>query len=295
MTKPARLGMLPAVAGRRSFSRWFSFRRANPPSFSPSSEAGSSAHGTARAPFAGSVRLGLALSLVAALVGCTSGTETGNPSLTGSLSYTGYSSDPEAFGVGQQGLVARVDSAWFALDRVSTLSCGADEGFEVSALGVGDHAAGNHNVTPFEAMAGEFCRMRLPFLEVSDDAMLAGAPASLAGHALLLTGSLADGTPFTIVSDSRPVVELDAVDGGFELASGQTDLLLAFDFASWLGGIDFSAAVRNSSDEIVISGEENADLLGEFDARLSSGVSLYRDRDGDGAVDREPQLLAAPR
>lgn len=225
---------------------------------------------------------------------CSSGTETGNPSFTGSLSYTGHSSAPDDYGVGKSGRIAEIDQAWFALDRVQTLGCDDAGVFDVPALGVGDHAAGNHNMTRFTAKASELCRVRLPFLEVSEDAV-AGVPAALRGHALLLSGTLADGTAFTIVSDARPVVELDATRGGFAITAGEADLLLAFDFAHWLGAVDFAAAIRNAEDEIVISGEENSELLAAFDAQLASGVALYRDGDADGVIDPDPELLAAPR
>lgn len=257
MTEATQLGMLRSVLGRRSLSRLS------------------------------------ALCLIFAAFGCNSGTETGNPSLTGSLSYTGYSSAPADYGVGEPGQIARVDAAWFELDRVSSEDCASGNAFEIAPLGVGDHAAGNHNVLSFEANAGAVCGLKVPFLEV--EAAPSGAPSALSGHTLLLRGALADGTPFTIISDARPTVELLAVDGSFELAADDADLLLAFDFAAWLKDVDFGAAARNADDEIVITSRENSELLAVFDARVASGIALYRDRDADGVVDRDPELLAEPR
>lgn len=235
--------------------------------------------------------------LVASLLaGCNSGTETGNPSVVGSLSYTGYSSAPQDYSVGKAGRVARIDSAWFALGEVtvSGKSCeGGGDSFVAPALGAGDHASGAHNTTAFEAPTGAFCSVELPFLEVEETA--ANQPPELAGHAVVLQGALANGTPFEIVSDVHPVVELASRAEGFVLDADRANLLLAFDFAVWLEAVDWAAASANADGELVISKAENSAMLTQFDAALGDGVALYRDRDGDGVIDTNPELLAAPR
>jgi hypothetical protein len=227
--------------------------------------------------------------------GCTGGTETGNPVVQGTLSYTGYSSAPERFGVGEGGDIATIRSAWFNLEAltVSVAGCGSQEGeaFTVAALGLGDHAAGAHVSTPFEARPGAFCSVQLPFVTVPADAT--AGPPQVRGHALLLTGALADGTEYSIVSDTQPVVELQAPVGGFALSSGRADVLVAFDFSTWLQDLDLAGA--NLTDgNIVVSAESNQDLLATFEASLSAGVALYRDAGADGVLDDNPELLAAP-
>lgn len=228
--------------------------------------------------------------------GCAGGTETGNPSFTSSLSYTGYSSRPDEVGLREDGSVATVESAWFNLDRISVNgagSCDTDAipAFVVPALGAGDHAAGNHNTLKYEARPGAFCGVNVPFVPVTESA---GAPAELLGHALLLTGKLADGTRFRIVSDATPVVALEASGVAFTLTEKSGNLLLAFDFAAWLSGVDFAEAER-SADAILISQEANLPLLQRFDAALAPGVHLFRDRDGDGVLDTMPEELARAR
>lgn len=246
-----------------------------------------------RAPRA---RAGLAASclcLATLAAGCAGGTETGNPSFTSALGYTGYSSKPEEIALRDGGRVASVQSAWFELDRISVLAsgaCGSDAppAFVVPALGLGDHAAGNHNSTAYQAEPGSFCAVEIPFVRVTEPAR---APAELAGRALLLTGTLADGTPFTIASDTTPVVRLEADAGSFALARGEGDLLVAFDFATWLGNVDFSSADRGA-DGLVISNQTNPALLQAFEAALAPGIHLFRDRDGDGVLDANPEELA---
>lgn len=227
---------------------------------------------------------------------CNSGTETGNPSLTGALSYTGYSSKPSDFGVRDGGSLANIESAWLDLDAVSVSpdgECGIEggEAFVVPALGVGDHAAGGHNFTPFAAKAGTFCSVNLPFARVPSRGNGGSLPDELPGNSLLITGSLADGTPFSIASSATPVVELRAEGAGFALSADQADAVIVFDFAAWLDGVDFESADR-SDGAIVISADSNASLLSTFEQNLAAGVTLYRDRDGDGLIDVDAELLA---
>ena len=230
------------------------------------------------------------------LAGCTGGTETGNPVVvTGSLSYTGHSSAPEHIGVGEGGDVATVSSAWFQLERVgiSTEGCGSGRGqdFDVAALGLGDHAAGAHVSTAYSAEAGIFCSLELPFVSTSEET---AAPDELRGHAILLTGELADGTEFSIVSDAQPRLLLEAEASGFELAEGVADALVAFDFATWLDAIDFASAAVDGSD-IAISATSNSGLLEQFESNLAAGVVLYRDAGADGVLDARPEELARVR
>ena len=244
----------------------------------------------------GAAWLGLLLLLPSGA--CSSGTETGNPSLSlsGALSYTGYSSKPDEFGVREGGTVATVDNAWLDLDAVRVSpdgGCGiaGGEAFSVPGLGVGDHAAGKHNSTEFVAKPGSFCSVGLPFVRVADGVAGGALPTELGGQSLLLVGKLADGTPFTIKSAATPVLELRAEGSGFTLSSGQSDVLLAFDFAAWLEDVDFSSA-ELSDGQIVISADSNPELLAPFEAKLAAGVALYRDRDGDGLIDPDAELLA---
>ncbi len=226
--------------------------------------------------------------------GCTGGTETGNPVVTGSLSYTGYSSASDQIGVREGGELATVSGAWFELDTVSVASCDSagGEDFEVTALGIGDHAAGAHVSTSYQASAGSFCRVELPFARVADDA--SNGPEELRGHSLLLTGQLADGTEFSLVSDAQPRLLLEAEAGGFELSAELPDAVVAFDFATWLADLDFAGATLDAG-RVVISPDANGMLLEQFESNLAAGVVLYRDADGDGFLDAAPQELARVR
>jgi hypothetical protein len=234
------------------------------------------------------------LSLLAWGGACSSGTETGNPSLSGALSYTGYSSKPGEYGVREGGSVATVTNAWLDLGAVEVSpqgACGIEDGepFTVPGLGIGDHAAGNHNSTEYSAPAGRYCTVALPFVKVPRAA--SGLPDELLGQSLLIVGTLADGTPFSIASSAAPLIELRASSGGFSLSSEQADAVIAFDFAAWLGPVDFAAAASEDG-QIIISESSNVALLEQLEANWAAGVALYRDRDGDGLIDPDAELLA---
>jgi len=238
----------------------------------------------------------LLLTLAALAQACTGGTETGNPPFVAALSYTGFSSEPERISVREAGSAIVVRQAWLDLESVS-LSAGSgcetseDVALTVPGLGVGDHAAGAHVSTSFEATPAAFCRVTLPFARAADTA---AGPRELAGNSVLLLGELADGTPFSIASRATPTFELQAAAGSFRLDPEQHDILFAFDFAAWLSDLDFSGAERQDG-KIVVDGERNAALGQLFEQSLSRGISLHRDRDGDGQLDPSSQPIAAPR
>lgn len=241
--------------------------------------------------------LGLTLSLALLASACTGGTETGNPPFSGALSYTGFSSEPDRIAVRRAGSELTVQQAWLDLDSVSFSARGdcelaeEDAALTLPGLGVGDHAAGVHVITEFEAAPASFCRIELPFVRA--DAPGPG-PNEVAGNSVLLLGELADGTAVSIASQRAPVVKLEAEAGGFRLDAEQAELLLAFDFAAWLKGVDLGAAERTAG-AISIDVEHNPALLDAFEQNLSRGVSLHRDRDGDGQLDVDSRPIAEPR
>lgn len=244
-------------------------------------------------------RLAIALCFcgLAPFSGCSSGTETGNPSFQAEIAYTAYSSAPLRVGVRDANAEVDVESAWLDLDTVGLLragSCAASslgDSLLVPALGIGDHAAGNHNLVSFASDAGVFCALELPFVRAPERAVTGNVPPELAQHSIMLAGSLSDGTPFSLLSAATPVVRLAADAGSFEISENMAKSLIAFDVAAWFAGLDWSAASQRDG-AIFISIDENAELLTQFEQNLASGVALYLDRDGDGKLDAAPERLA---
>jgi len=238
-----------------------------------------------------------AFCLAATLGACSGGTETGNPPLfKAELSYTAYSGLPTLVGVRAPSSEVVVDHAWLDLDSVALLgagSCAASAPTPVSlpALGVGDHAAGQHNATSFALRGGEYCALELPFVLAPRAELGAGAPADLEHHSIMLAGELADGTPFTLLSTSTPRVRLRADSGSFEISENHARTLIAFDLAEWLADLNWADATRVDG-VIRITSEDNPALLAQFESQLGRGIALYRDENGDGQLDEQPERLA---
>ena len=240
--------------------------------------------------------IALCLGGLAPFSGCSSGTETGNPSFQAEIAYTAYSSAPLLVGVRDASADVDVESAWLDLDTVGLLRAGScssssSDALLVPALGIGDHAAGDHNLVSFASDAGTFCALELPFVRAPERAVTGDVPAELAQHSVMLAGSLADGTSFSLLSAATPVVRLAADAGSFEISANRAKSLIAFDVAAWLVGLDWSTANKRDG-TIFVSVDENADLLAHFEQNLASGVALYLDRDGDGKLDAAPERLA---
>ncbi|MDF3066559.1 MAG: hypothetical protein K0R38_2160 [Polyangiaceae bacterium] len=237
-----------------------------------------------------------AVALLGLATGCTGGTETGNPPFVAALAYTGTSSAPEDYALDSRGAVATVRSAWLDLEAVTLTPEGSCDGtgqpLVSPALGVGDHAAGAHVETSFEASAGRFCTATLPFVRART--VPSSAPEELEGRSVLLLGELSDGTPFSIASELEPRFELAAISSGIQLSPGDASLLVAFDFAAWLRPVRFAVATREDG-QIHIDAGSNPELLARFEAALGEGVALYRDPNADGVLDDDSELLARPR
>ena len=238
---------------------------------------------------------GLLVLAATPLGSCSSGTETGNPSFQAELSYTAFSSAPSQVGLPASDSAVVVENAWLDLAAVGLLnagSCSAAEAVAVSvpALGIGDHATGKHNVTLFELTAGSYCGIDLPFVHAASSALV-GAPDQLAEHSILIEGTLADGTPFQILSSATPTVHLAADAESFAVNESSPHALIAFDLAAWLADLDFASAARVGG-SIHVSALDNPALLARFEQNLASGIALYRDDDGDGKLDPLPVRLA---
>ena len=238
----------------------------------------------------------LAIALSVPAGGCTGGTETGNPPFQAELSYTAYSSAPSLVAVREPASQVVVDSAWLDLDTVALVgagNCGRAEPAQgsVPALGIGDHASGEQHATRFTLAGGEYCALDLPFVLARPAELQRGAPADLERHSIMLAGTLADGTPFALLSAATPRVHLAADADSFEITEKGAQNLIAFDVAQWLADMNWAEALRVDG-AIRISPEDNPALLAQFESNLARGIALYRDADGDGKLDEMPVRLA---
>ena len=180
-----------------------------------------------------------------ASLGCTSGTETGNPPVVGtvSLGLAAFSSAPESasFGMAQGGLlVVPCDPAREALEP-----SGGD--YDLLAAQT-------------EEVEGdlELCSLRLALEPSSSE-----SPELPLGMAIYLHGVRADGSEFEVLSGSAQTLELDAAaDAPF----GSEPLVLGFDVGVWFQGVDVHGAHSGADGIARLDTTLNPDLLAAFDA-----------------------------
>lgn len=233
--------------------------------------------------------------LMTGSVGACVGTETGNPSFTGELSYNTYTSDAAVVALRAPAGGITVESAWLVLGDVSFVPdgrCGGEvpESVHATGLGVGDHASPVAPSTPLMVPSGDYCGARLPF-ERAEAGELRGAPPALLGHSILIDATLADGTPVRILSAFAGTIEITSASDPFPLRPGIADLLVGFDVAAWLEDIGLQDAQR-TGDAIEVSLRSNPGVLAAFEARLATGIGLFNDPTGTGQVTGTATVIA---
>jgi hypothetical protein len=223
-------------------------------------------------------RTGLLLLLLVTF-GCA-GTETGNPSFMGELSYDAYSSDVarvalRSSGASEQSGLTLVDAAWLVLGDVSfSASCeGPNNEAEVHATGIGegDHAAEGRVVTALVLPEGGYCGASVPFARATE--AFAG-PSELAGHSILIDGVAPNGESFRLRSALQSTVTLTGA-APFAIDEAHDTVLIGFDLAVWLDAIAWDEAVVDGG-MIEIDDAHNAALLAAFERAIARGTGLYR-------------------
>jgi hypothetical protein len=237
-----------------------------------------------------------ALGLGLWLLGCA-GTETGNPSFDGTVGYDAYTSQPQMVALrGQSEASVIVDAAWLVLGDVqigSSDSCGSEPVVDVPGLGVGDHVGSQAPVTHVELPAGaHYCEVSIA-LGLAEETP-AAAPAELAGHSILVSGTH-EGRAFRISSamDRRVSLSVRPAEG-FVLDADYSGLLFGFDLARWLKDLPWSKASTDADGTLLIDTEHSPEALRAFEAQVDEGIGLFTDPDGDGKRDANQAAVALP-
>lgn len=223
-----------------------------------------------------STRSAIAISL---LMGGCFGTETGNPPSV-ALGLTARSSDLSVASLEPEATGTRVERAWIALADVRAIEGLACDHVASSAavdLAVVDAIT---NEALGGVPAGDSCGVRATLVPVADPP--SGAPLSLEGRSILVTGVLADGRPFEIASASQPHVLVQGTP--FRTREGDA-LLIAVDVATWLRGLDLAALATEPDGVVRVGPSGPAAARDAFEANLAAGLAIFADADGDGALD----------
>lgn len=235
-------------------------------------------------------------------LGCSDpqgGTDVGNGAAV-SIDLRGYEQTPESsaksFTLGDG---ARIDELWMAVDRLRLrpgTNCGTPDGkIDVPNTLVADLIGSGvlGGAPSFAVEPGPFCRLQIGFHRLAIEDSPPGAPADLVGLSILMKGSRADGTPFTVSSRMTEMLTLNGTGGAFELPSGESPLFVAYELGAWMAALDLGTL---GSGPIVVNDAENTDRLRELEKAVRASASLFPDQDRDGnlsASERAPDKKLA--
>jgi hypothetical protein len=160
------------------------------------------------------------------------------------------------------------------------------------ALIVGDLAAPRLEVDiPVELRA--YCGMVAP-LENANAALPPNAPAELHDHSIVVLGHRADGVAFALAYPQLDELELQPPSAAtFDVKADAPPLLLAFDAAHWMDGVDLAQATLSADGSIRIDETANDALLLAFENNIDCSLELYSDADQSGDVSADDPLIAS--
>ena len=206
--------------------------------------------------------------VLSALAGCF-GTDTGNPPVTATLSAR--SGEPRVV-ISPSVAEVVIDEGWVSIrDARYVLGSACDHASDSVVVDLaGDIVRGVPTRLPEGAICG---------LHVSPGpaaALPLGAPEAFRDHTLLVRGTRSDGSPFELVSGETTGIDIVSTTDDVVLAM-DGHVLLAFDVARWLAGVDLDA-IPLDMDGVARLGP------GASSVGLGGSIALYRDVDRDGRV-----------
>ena len=230
------------------------------------------------------------LALVPHAIGCDV-TETGNPPLAAKMALTSHSSDATAIAIAPAtGPRFTVDAAWVVIGdirfvRAAVCDLPGETEIDVPGPVVRDLAPAPFPID-FTIAGDDYCRVRVPIIR-AQMSLPAGAPPELLDASVVVLGRRADGR--TMLVRSRRMLEVDTRSRGapFSLREAEPAVLLSFDVARWLAGVDIDAAAVGGDGRVVVDDSQNRAQLDAFEANVEAAVGLYRDRDLDSRLDAD--------
>ena len=219
-------------------------------------------------------------------LGCSAGTETGNPPAQGvvSLGLTAYSSAPDTAALAPGGAGLLVDRVRFSVGSLSLLPCAADA--PEMTLSAGEYDLVRPEIS--EVMGSlELCSLRLELVPAPTATV-----ALPEGVAIYLHGLRSDGSELEVESTSPQTLELNGVHGA---SFGRQPLLLGFDLGDWFTGVDVHNAHAGADGIARIDSTLNPALLAQLEAQTPASIRLYVDANANGMLDEaERTPVAAP-
>lgn len=235
----------------------------------------------------------LACAACAGLVWSCAGTEVGNPVADTRVSLTARSSDgdvalaaapSQAHDAGGASIV--IEELWVVLDDIRFVldeDCAAQRDRRGVIEGPFAVELVARPALLTEALpSGRYCSVQT----MIDRLAAADEPAipALDGHSIVVRGRRGDGVAFAIQSRVKAPFMLRARGDSFATADASRALILAFDAGLWLRGVDLAGAAPDASGEIRVEGSGDPRLRA-FEQNVRRSLKLFRDLDGDGALD----------
>jgi len=215
------------------------------------------------------------------------GTETGNPSETRDVSIAMVlkSSNPaivqnclgETETESDSAPTALiVQNAWLTTDYLDIHSClGTDEtdtpAFAWNLL----HPVARHFKTGISSYCGFDLQTRVA------DATLGSIPTELSGVSIWMNAVRAD----KVVVDIRTPVVLSIAKPNSTTPNANSRLVVAFDAAAWLSGINFSALQPGPDGIVHLAPAVNAPVLRVIEQQTSADIVLRTEESDDGVMD----------
>jgi hypothetical protein len=223
--------------------------------------------------------------------GCGPAGEHPPPPKTGQVVFSAHSTNATIASVAPEQTLLLVEHLWVSLDALRFYDCQSNEQILIAGRTAVDLARGGS--VAFSVNDAAICALTSTFMP-AEHPMPADAPGALSGRTVLIQGRRADGASFVLASELTPILRLQGVNE-FPLGPGPTNLLLSFDVAAALAGLDMQTALVGSDGFITLDNTNNAALVAAFEEQFVQAISLHVDSDANARVSpTEPAIAKAP-
>jgi hypothetical protein len=248
-------------------------------------------------------QLAAALTCCAALLLCATscaGTDVGNPADDIRFQFTAL--DPANALTLESGLV--IDEAWVVFRELRLWKfndkdkCTGTDRVDITGLFAVELISGRElpQIPAATADAFSICRLDIKLANDGANTLPTDTPPSLADASIWLKGSLPDGRPFSIQMDLNERISLKTISESVTLGANIKDLLITFDFATWITADTLAKLQDISGDEVIITPKtpDASSILSALKKGIKEAIKLTPDanKDGRSQANERAQTLA---
>lgn len=228
-------------------------------------------------------------------LGCTGGSETGNPVEPSQMGLSVHTSDPGTvdFRTGTNGIF--IEEVWLGVSDISLVRLDTpdeeESDVEIEGLVVVDLTDPSSSRLEFALDPAEYTGLRAD-LSQAELPLPVGAPAELEDSSVVITGLTPAGRRFTLVLQQEVELEATSPMTSFTISAPMSQFVLSFDVARWFGDLDLDELEVEPDDSIRIDALSNPEALEAFEANMLRALELGADRNGNGTLDTGEERLA---